>query len=92
VTESKVFIKASNDEFLDSTDLCLEGLDSANARETCTVPMALLGERPYSLRQGDPIFAKVQSTNDIGTSRPSDEGSGAQFTRCLNGVPDKVLV
>jgi hypothetical protein len=54
--------------------------------------MELLGVTPYSLSQGDDIFAKVQSVNDIGTSRPSEEGSGAKFTECENGVPDKVVI
>jgi hypothetical protein len=47
-----------------------------NAQQ-CTIPLSTLTAVPYSLVQGDSIFAKVVAINYYGESLESDSGNGA---------------
>jgi len=48
VTGNSVFVKDSNNVFLDATDLCKEG-DDAYKSQKCTLAMSTLGKRPFNL-------------------------------------------
>jgi hypothetical protein len=89
VSASSVFVKDSKDNFLDAAEYCEESTAAANRLQKCTISMSDLGRAPFRLTQGDDVYAKVSSTNMIGTSRLSDEGEGATYTLCPNGAPDR---
>lgn len=88
VSASAVFVKDSDNVFLDASEYCDETAAAANRLQKCTIKMSDLGKAPFGLSQGDDVYAKVSSTNMIGTSRLSAEGEGAIYTNCPNGAPD----
>lgn len=53
---------------------------STSTATTCTIPVTVLRQAPYSLEWGDDVYAKVIATNAYGDSISSEEGNGAYIT------------
>ena len=51
---------------------------------TCTFPVSVLLEEPYSLTWADSVWVRLSATNDYGTSVYSEPGNGA----ILYTIPD----
>ncbi len=47
--------------------------------ESCTIPVSVLRETPFSLPWGSTVIAKVLATNSLGSSGYSQNGSGANI-------------
>lgn len=50
---------------------------SVLADTQCEIPLATIEAAPYSLVQGDEVYAKVIATNFYGDSAKSPSGNGA---------------
>ena len=47
--------------------------------KSCTIPVSVLRETPFSLPWGSTVIAKVLATNSLGSSDYSQNGSGAKI-------------
>ena len=47
--------------------------------KSCTIPISVLRETPFSLPWGSNVIAKILATNNLGSSGYSQNGSGANI-------------
>lgn len=78
VTTYRIFVQASSGGFISAPSSGCDGTDTFVVENTqCTVDLTDLYAVPYSLVQGDSVFAKIIANNLVGDSDESPFGNGA---------------
>jgi len=80
-----VEIRQANLLFSEELTYCDGSNESVIDALSCSVPISVITQYPYSLPWGSEVFAKVIAYNDYGDSLVSEPGSGA----IILTVPDK---
>jgi len=84
ITAYKIYLKTVTNTYEEELTYC-DGSNSVIVSATCcTIPLTVFKAAPYSLYEGDHIYAKVSAINYYGESVTSQVGDGAS----LIVVPD----
>lgn len=76
INSYKLEIKTSSGSFeKDLTNCNAESVADIISTRSCTIPVTVLRELPFSIGDSEPISTRVTATNDIGDSVVSAEGS-----------------
>lgn len=70
-----------------NTDYCNGSTSTIVANLYCVIPVSTLTASPFSLEQGDIVYARVMATNAIGDSSVSDVNSSGADIRVVPTTP-----
>jgi hypothetical protein len=84
ITNYKIMILQKDGGYSEELSNCDGSIVAIVDSVSCTVPLSLLVEPPFSLELGDPIYAHIIAVNHYGEADPSPDGGGALIVK----VPD----
>ena len=92
ILEYLIEIQTDDGDFIEEDTYCDGAANTVRSLRTCSIPMTVLTDVPFSLTQGITIKARVSSKNAQGFSNPSPTNSvGAIAQRIPHPPPEKPL-